>query len=219
MKDHVVPTNTNSTDQIGFLDNATLSVVFQDAPVGFSRTTPGGRILYANNTLAHMLGYESSEQVYADIHSLADQAYAHPEERQRICSLVNSSDAVRDFELRARRKDGSLFWISIHARAIRDPHGNAKFYDAFCVDISERKEKEHALMESEALLDAVSEAQGTILYVKDIQGRIRRISANFYNMTQLQPDDVLGKTSYEVFTFVHRQRAPRKRPAGSGLGL
>jgi len=56
---------------------------------------------------------------------------------------------VRDFESRFRRKDGSLLWVSMNSRLVRDEDGNALYSEGSFLDISTRKKAETALRESE----------------------------------------------------------------------
>src|SRR4029079_3589649 len=41
--------------------------------------------------------------------------------------------------------DGSIIWISEHARAVRDPHGKLLYYEGTVIDITSRREAEDAI--------------------------------------------------------------------------
>jgi PAS domain S-box-containing protein len=81
---------------------------------------------------------------------IGTQLYVHLADRQQLIALLSASDGmIRDFEAQLIRQDGSLFWVSINARLIQDGTGPAPFIEGTCMDITERKQAEAALRESE----------------------------------------------------------------------
>jgi PAS domain S-box-containing protein/putative nucleotidyltransferase with HDIG domain len=117
-------------------------------PVGVFRSPAeaGGYLLSANPALAKMFGYDSPEEMYAT--RVAD-LYVNPDERREFISAVSSAGAVADYETQFQRKDGTAFWGSLSARAVRGEDGRIAYFDGILEDISERKEAELALAESE----------------------------------------------------------------------
>ncbi len=129
--------------------------LFDNALEGVYHTTPDGRIVDANMACAAMFGYDSPEEVINDVRDIARQLYANPEDRLKVVALLTEKGYVKDFECPMRRKDGSTFRAAINARSAR-LHEGAPCFEGFIVDITERKEAEEALRESERKL---SEAQ------------------------------------------------------------
>ena len=73
----------------------------------------------------------------------------HPEDRER--ARLAWETAVRgrqdyDVEYRLRRNDGEYRWFKTRARALRDERGEVTRWFGQCVDITERKDAEDALM-------------------------------------------------------------------------
>ena len=62
---------------------------------------------------------------------------------------------VQGFETQQYRKDGSIIWVSINARAVRNPTGKVLYYEGTVEDITERKRAEEALLASGAQLKAL----------------------------------------------------------------
>jgi CheY-like chemotaxis protein/nitrogen-specific signal transduction histidine kinase len=52
-------------------------------------------------------------------------------------------------EKQFRRKDGSIFWGSVAVMRVCDENGETRYYEGSFIDITERKEKEHAEKERE----------------------------------------------------------------------
>jgi diguanylate cyclase (GGDEF)-like protein len=81
-----------------------------------------------------------------------------------LLQTVNEEGFVRDAEAQVYRKDGSVIWISINARAIRDEAGNLLFYEGSIEDISQRKESEYRL-HLEAFYDRLTKLPNRALFI------------------------------------------------------
>ena len=129
--------------------------LFDGVPVGLYRTTPEGQMLDANLALVHMQRYDSREEVLAG--NPAD-VYLDPQDRVRWQVLMERAGVLRDFEVRLRRRDGTVIWVSDTARAVRDDQGQVLYYEGSVEDITERKEAEEELRRyQEHLEDLVAE--------------------------------------------------------------
>jgi len=114
---------------------------------GIFQTTVDGRLLTANPAAARMLGYESPEELLAEIRDVGDQLYVEPERRMEFRRLAGQQGAISGFEIAMRRKDGGVVWVSVTARAIRDAAGEPTGYEGTMEDVTERKNAERALRE------------------------------------------------------------------------
>ncbi len=119
-----------------------------NVPVGVFRSPaqPDGCLLSANPALAKMFGYDRPEEMYET--RVAD-LYVNPEERREFIRAVTSAGAILDYETQFRRKDGTVFWGFLRARAVKGPDGRAAYFDGILDDVSVRKKAETALAESE----------------------------------------------------------------------
>jgi PAS domain S-box-containing protein len=123
--------------------------IFDNAIEGIYQSTPDGRFITANPTLASMLGYENPDELKNSVQNIETQLYTDQKRRSEFRALVEHRGSVEGFESRLRRKDGSAIWISENARAVRDRYGEIKYYEGTLQDITQRKEAELALKESE----------------------------------------------------------------------
>ncbi|MFO7802091.1 MAG: ATP-binding protein [Desulfovermiculus sp.] len=62
--------------------------ILQHAPVGIFKTSPEGRYLYANQTLAEMYGYGSPQELMGFITEIATQVYAEPQDRAKLLQQI-----------------------------------------------------------------------------------------------------------------------------------
>ncbi len=121
--------------------------IFENAVEGIFQTTPAGRFLSANTSLARMYGYESPKQLAGSVVDLT-QVYVDPNDREKTQALIREHGFVQQFETRMFRKDGEMRWVSINVRAVKDEGGEIRFYEGSLEDITERKRAEEDLRTS-----------------------------------------------------------------------
>ncbi len=122
--------------------------LFDNAVEGVYNTSPGGRLLNANMAFSRMFGYGSPEEAVNSITDIAGQLYVDPDDRGRVIGLLTEKGYLDNFECPMHRKDGSVFWVVMNARSTRLRDGTACF-EGFVTDITDRKQIESALRESE----------------------------------------------------------------------
>ena len=121
--------------------------VVENAVEGIFQTTPDGRFLMANPSLAQMLRYDSPNMLVSTITDISRQLYADPKKREEILALLSQSGVVRAFETELICRDGDVISVSVNARAVRDLHGALLYHEGTVEDISERKRLAADLLE------------------------------------------------------------------------
>ena len=104
--------------------------LFDNVPVGLYRSTPTGQILDANPAMVNMLGYPDRESLMT---VNVSHLYVDPKEREQWQTAVEHEGVVRDFEVRIRRRDGTIIWVRNSARAIQDETGQVLYYEGALV--------------------------------------------------------------------------------------
>lgn len=113
------------------------------APVGIFETDANGRCEFVNETWLRLAGM-TAEQA----EGLGWIQALHPSDRERIaCEWDDAVQRRKPFqsEYRFQRPDGSVVWLSGHARAMRDEQGRTLGYIGTIADITERKAAEREL--------------------------------------------------------------------------
>jgi PAS domain S-box-containing protein len=123
--------------------------IYENATEGIFQTTPEGRFLSANPSLARIHGYDSPDELINSVTSASNQLYANPNDRLEWMTLLEKKDSVQNFEAKMYNKDKKLNWISLNIKAVRDNMGKLLYYEGTMSDITERKIAEEALIESE----------------------------------------------------------------------
>ena len=137
--------------------------IFENAISGIFQTTPEGRYLSANPALARIYGYDSTDEMMISLTDISHQLYVESQRRSDFISALQKHDIVSDFESQIYRRDGTIIWICENGRAVRDENGALLYYEGFVEDITQRKQAESGLRESEERLRLVIDRKSTRL--------------------------------------------------------
>jgi diguanylate cyclase (GGDEF)-like protein/PAS domain S-box-containing protein len=116
--------------------------IFEDAVIGIFQATPDGRPLSINRALAQLHGYESPEQLLAEVPNVVTQLFVQPQQMDELKSMLEAKGVLRDVEMEFYRKDRSKRWVRANIRAVRGADGNLAFLEGTIEDITERKRAE-----------------------------------------------------------------------------
>lgn len=133
--------------------------IVENAPIGIHRSTLDGRFLAVNPAMAHILKYDTPEELIEEVDrkGMAEAIYARPERRRDIVAASLATDGWRVFEEHFRCKDGSIVILNLHHRVAPARNTDAVEFEGFGEDITERKKAENALRESEKKFRVLAE--------------------------------------------------------------
>jgi len=124
--------------------------IFDNAIVGIYQSTPEGRFLSVNPSMASMFGYSSPDEMVSLVTDIAHQLYDDPGKREEIKAGVAAQGSVQNFECEGLRKDGTRIWLTIGVRGILED-GKVVRYEGMCEDITERKLLRAQLLQAQKL--------------------------------------------------------------------
>jgi len=123
--------------------------------------------VYVNPAYEALWGH-SRESLYQSPASFLDAI--HEDDRQRVTNTIRTqSDGEWDMEYRIVRPDGSIRWVRDRSSCIRNESGEPYLITGLAMDITERKETEEALLESERELLTTNRIAQILLTVPDDQ--------------------------------------------------
>lgn len=90
--------------------------IFDNAPIGIFETTIDGKFVDLNLEFVKILGYESKNDVFANINKLEYDLYADSETRKEILNSIAEKDELSVFEVKFKQKDGSFIDVRMSIR-------------------------------------------------------------------------------------------------------
>jgi PAS domain S-box-containing protein len=155
-----------------------LAEFFENATVGLHWVGPEGTILRANRAELELLGYRPDEYIG---HNIAE---FHVDE-DIICDILRrltAKEELKGYEARMRCKDGTVKHVSINSNVLWT---DDEFIHTRCFtrDITERKEAEAALRDSEAQFRQLADSMPQIVWTADPSGNIDYLNRRWAEFT------------------------------------
>ena len=169
-----------------------LRAILDTAPSGIILVNTEGRITFANERMAEMLGRDVAEltgSAYLD-HTYGPQ---RPEALQRMQRLIRGETDRVDTERLYQRKDGTLFWGNLVGKTRFNPDGSPSELVGIITDISARKEAEKQFQAAHDKLNTLVQLNADGLMVLDREGVIRFLNPAAAEMFGREQEELLGE--------------------------
>ena len=186
-------------DQILLAAEEKYHSVFDHLVEGIFRTTPAGQYLMANAALARIYGYADPEELMDSLTDISRRLYVQEGRRDEFVRVMQEHDTISGFESQVYRKDGSVIWISENCRGVRDAQGRLVYYEGTVEDITQRRQAEENLKNSETLYHSLVETLPQNIFRKDLEGRFTFANQQFCKMLGRKLEEIIGKTDFDFF--------------------
>jgi two-component system, cell cycle sensor histidine kinase and response regulator CckA len=157
-------------------------------------STLEGQLLDCNSALIGMYGVESKQEMLATPNIAF---YVDPADRRFFVEQLKRDGQVINFECRQQREKGSIFWILERATIFTTSSGE-KLIEGTVIDITERKQAETALKESEELFATIFRHSPLGCAVVSLDGVVLNANEHLLKVLGLPADHVIGKTAVDL---------------------
>ena len=193
--------------------------VFNNAALGINLADRDGLWIQVNEPLAKMLGYSKEELLGRSCFELT-----HPDDlemsKARHEDLLQGRSESYQLQKRYLKKDGTVLWAELSVSAFYNERGDYEATIGVIADITERKQAEQALCESEEKYHSIVEYMGDAYFEVDLKGNIvfcndSTCRAMGYTREELvgmnnrhYMDEATAKVVFNTFNRVYRTGKP-----------
>jgi diguanylate cyclase (GGDEF)-like protein/PAS domain S-box-containing protein len=117
--------------------------------------------------------------------------WTHQGDRDEFVRMLQTGVGVRNFECRVRKRGGELADVLLSADVLE--LGGDQCAVTSILDITERKQAERQLRESERRFRDFAEAAGEYVWELDVDGRYTNVSRRVEQVLGYAPDELLGR--------------------------
>ena len=172
--------------------------IFDGSLEGLFQTTVAGKALTANSAFANMLGYCSTDEAVSTITDTAACLWADPAAHAKFRQELAEHGMIRGFECQFKRKDGTSIWVSVNCRTLCGSDGKPRFHQGFIQDITDRRQAEMLLRDSEERYRSTFEQAAVGIVHTSLHGQFLRCNARFAETIGYPPEEIPGLTFQKI---------------------
>jgi PAS domain S-box-containing protein len=161
--------------------------IFENVQDVFYQADISGIIREISPSINHLFEFYRDDLIGTS----AIDLYYNPDDRQTVLNTIIKNGEIRDYELKFKTKTGEIKHVSINARLIADANGRPNHIDGAIRDVTQRRQVEEALKESEGRFKALFEHSPDAIFLTDIETGLI-IDANHH------ASELLSKTFKEI---------------------
>jgi len=160
----------------------------------------GGREVFVNSAYAKMLGYTEEELLALSTEQIRD--LVHPDDQElawgHYRDRIEEKPAPQSYEFRVIHKHGSVCWVETFASRI-EYQGRPALQVAM-IDITERKEAENSLRESEERFRQFFENEPEYCYMTSPEGIILDVNNAVFKSLGYKKEELVGKPLEDIYS-------------------
>ena len=167
-----------------------------------------GEVIF-NNRWFEIVGYSPEELAHDSIQTSIN--LAHPDDFKESRAIAekhfNGELPYYEIEYRMKHKNGHWVWFLDRGRLIsRTADGKPLQMLGTHIDITERKQAEQAMRESERKFRSITEQISEVVFVNNSIGEVSYVSPVVEKITGYKPDELLG---HSFFEYLAEEEIPR----------
>ena len=166
------------------------------------------KIKYVSPSYLKQIGYSEAEELSRSPEAI--YSLIHPDDREAVFASIFKEIELKTSELtysyRLKHKAGHYIWREDHAKFNYDENGNHLNTYVICRDITERKEVERALKESEEKYRHLVQFSSDPIFSFNTDETYKFVNEAFAKVFGLKPKDLEGKSPHFIFPYEEAER-------------
>ena len=166
-------------------------------------TNPSGVIEWVNSGFTRLTGYNRDEVIG---HRPGTQLQGPKTDQQTKALMHNGLLSGLGFKVDVLnyRKDGTIFWLSMDVQPVHDESGKLIQFIGIGSDITERKQQDFALRDSEDRYRSIVNTAQEGIWLIDASARTVFVNQRMSDMLGYRLDEMIGK---DIFAFMDEEAA------------
>ncbi len=168
------------------------------------------RMVFLSEAIQEISGYASSDFINNRVRSFT--SIIHPQDRAKIEEIIGQSICIKQpyvIEYRIIQPNGNFVWVYDKGQGIFSENGEVLWLDGVILDITERKQTEANLRDTQTFLNSILENLPISVFLKDA----KELNIMYWNKASEElfgysREEVLGKNDYD---FLPREQARYSR--------
>ncbi len=194
----------------GVLDNS------RDVIVSFDLIE--NRYEYVSPSVFDLVGYTPEEFIGMSRQEALRRLHIDDLDAFRRATQACEETGQAEVEYRQLARDGRWVWVSNRMSVLRYADGRPYRRISNLQDITERRKAEDALKESQERYRALTETTSDFIWEMDTQGHYTYCSPQMQALWGLRPEEMVGKTPFDMMPPGDRQKAVEYFKAVAGTG-
>jgi len=184
--------------------------ILENIEDGYYEVDLSGRFTFFNESMRKTLGYSSEELMGMNYRKFTDEKYAK-KLFHTFNKVFNTGEPSKEFDWQLLRKDGTRRYIEVSVSLVKDASGNPAGFRGISRDITERKNAENLIRESEAKYRNIFENAMEGIYQVTLGGHIVTVNKAFARMAGYASPQELIDSIKDVSTELYFRPEDRNR--------
>ena len=177
----------------------------EETSVGIAIIDTTGKFTFVNDAICQMVGYSRQE-----ILGKPFGFFLHPDDKNQMLAIFAEASTRPqkrlNLEFRGIDKQGNIIYLSTAPTILR--HEDKIYgFSAIIQDITERKNNELKLSESQKKFQALVETTNDFIWEMNLNGVYTYCSPQMEKLWGLKPEEMLGKTPFDLLPPEDREQA------------
>ncbi|MGD0806194.1 MAG: PAS domain S-box protein [Anaerolineales bacterium] len=180
--------------------------IFENANVGVCIVGLDGRLIQVNRQMSVMFGYSREELERMTVNTIAS-----PEDADLSSAFmqqaIDGETAQAGFDKRYIHKDGHVVWGHVSSSLVRDSKGNPLYFISHVQDITERKQADEALRESEEKFAKLFQDAPVLIIITDTESdTCLDVNEEALRVFGYRRDEVIGNKLFDLGAITRENR-------------